>query len=706
MKSACLTGMIVLLSAAFTAFGGSSSQDENGIVPQYWYRFDGDTSSSGSLDWNLSFNAETTKYEASRAGQAFYGYAPYSNGAIDLGSGDWTVVDCAKITTSAENVIIWHIGSGKKNGLVLVGTGNGVRLVALSGGDGSTAGSASTMDESAQVSIPCCMDQYHSFAVKVSANVDGNAMARLYVDGVDTGATVECPFAQKPDMVRMQIGKLYDGGPAALKSELVVRHDDFRIYHQSLTPAQLAAIAAKFPVWPSDETGLLPHYWWKFDGDTAACGVVECGFKFWPDAHLFETSRVGQAIYNCGVYSEADLDVGGGDWTVVDCAKIASSVENSVVWHVGSGRANGIALMRSANGVKLVALSGGDGANDRSASNRVESAEASVADCETLYHTFAVTVTTNATGNATARLYIDGADTGVTLACPFAQKPDVVRLELNDYYRGGPDKQNLGGRHDEVRIYRQALSPGQTADIATALPVWPVPDANGMVPDYFMQFNGSFVQMGTLPATFTDETASYSAEGASSITNAAGMKSACGFTHATKAGCDLDLGGATGWTVMATVKAARDGDGRAVLFCLGDTASAGGAVYLAIAGGTLQLRHVAGADDDLLFSRSFSGATAFHHYALVCEGQATLRLYADGESVATVPQAMTQTTSPFRFGATVSDNEYCAFNGIESAGSMYDDWRLYRSALTAEQVYRIARQEFVIRRPGMFVIVN
>lgn len=218
----------------------------------------------------------------------------------------------------------------------------------------------------------------------------------------------------------------------------------------------------------TDEKGLIPYVWWKFDGDT-----TEHGSFATEDAieGTYVASQGGFALkhtgkgWGSGIRTEDDW----GDWTLTVVAKV-TSVDNGIIFGLGSRnsmdgtKTRGIAL--ASGGADKVTVSPFFGTAEHS-----DLIEAEVENASDAYHFYAVTFVGS---SKTVALYVDGE----------LKRSAQLESEVNPvegHWQFGSINGNVNNTglseqknqfFDDVRFYRTALTDEQIAAIAAAFPAW------------------------------------------------------------------------------------------------------------------------------------------------------------------------------------------------------------------------------------------
>ena len=691
----------VVAAGAILPMAVLADVDENGLTPYHWYKLDGNTTSSGEAESSIIWRIGS--YVESRSGQAAHSSNSHytSRTALALGDGAWSVVCTARlpgvpVTSSTMTVAefpVFAAGSGALNGIALVRSGyNEVKLLAFSGGTG-TSNTATTKSYSSAVSVPALAGRFHNFVLVVEEE-DSATNAKLYVDG-EYKVTLACPFDRVPTSAMFQMGTIYSGG-SLVDSCAEVEYDDFRLYQLALSSAQIAAIASAFAPWPEDENGDWPDYWFKFDGDTRQIGLDTLKMKRTNGALALADSFSGQALtFDSAMWSDgSSLNPStNGNFTVSVTAKAVSGSGN-VIWFAGTPLPLFIATSES--GVALCQIEN---------SAAVVLADAEVSTCAASFHNYVIAFDYL---NGTIHFYVDGVEAGNGAAYSGSAPTGSYKTQFAQFngqsYPTGYQAAK-GTYVDDFRLYRRLLSDAEIANVAATFPPWPGVDALGETPLYWLPFNGDANQFGSSTGIFGSMYTRFTSDGADSVASASGMRSAYGWNPYTTSGNALAFGG-TDWTVAAVAKLVPGEDGKAIVMSIGNPAAGSGSYYLLWESGVMSLynlRDGAEAPTSLIAAPCSSGATMFHHYAVVCAGGETMSLFIDGAKVGEASVECTETSFIVQlskgYGMGTGSVGYTAYN----SSNIFDDWRAYGRALGGQEVHSISKDEFGISRRGLTI---
>lgn len=691
------------VSGALAAFAADT--DENGLSPYYWNRLDGTHKTEvGQVATPLNWTGTATiTYVDSRGGKAMSGYTPYSNSDFALGDGAWTVVESARLGAWTKEVAVFAAGSGARDGIAVVyAAADTVKLMAFSGGNG-TKNTATTKTYGNDVAVPNLAGQFHDFALVVAQD-GATTTATLYVDGA-LADSLACPFDRVPYKTAFQLGAVYDGSTVS-GSSTAIHIDDFRLYRQGLSAAQVAAVAAAFRPWPAD-------YWYKFDESLDQSGFRTAAMTQEKNTTIAYESSFGggKAIKGYSAYATSRTGIhvsDDGNFTASIVAKVPAAAKK-VVWDVGQSNgananynvpAKPIFLASTATGVELAVTDGKpSGSATVTALFTVD-----IPTAATRFHHYAIKVDH---ANSMIHFYVDGVEQGTGAAHADTVAITDYPMQFLGIYNGMPGGYSIGYDTvmDDFQLWSKLLSDDEIAEIADSFPPWPEADALGGLPRYWMRMNGSLRQSGELAATFNGAAAHQGAfvtDGASPERSALGYRSVQGFADYTPnaAASYLDLGG-TDWTLMATAKVEEDAQGRAVVFCLGrSTDATHGSAFVAVDGSVASLkRFVYGdtASTTLARKRVDDPEGEFHHYAVTCEGGAKLSFFVDGAKFGEATTTLSAASLPFQPAAVFSNAPNCGYRNVVSYGNVLDDWRLYGRVLTDAEIAQIALDEFGLK---------
>ena len=215
-------------------------------MPEHWMTFDGSLSDVGRSKLKIGGNSPTaSNFIVSRESgrKALTGAMTY--GSNIKYNGDFTLF-CSGKMPSVANGILCHLGymgtdsSGDSHSLVLVrGSSPGkVKLVTLNRG-------GRDLKTLVETEVPLAAGRFHSYAVVYD---DDKKTVTLFVDGVEKGTGA---VLQQPYNASWQFFSLCGGlGQSGLSDGTGGAIEDFRIYSQALSTAEIEALAEEFPYKP------------------------------------------------------------------------------------------------------------------------------------------------------------------------------------------------------------------------------------------------------------------------------------------------------------------------------------------------------------------------------------------------------------------------------------------------------------------------
>ena len=218
----------------------------------------------------------------------------------------------------------------------------------------------------------------------------------------------------------------------------------------------------------TDENGLTPYVWWKFDGSNTEYGSYATEATI---AGTYVISQGGFALKHTGNGWGGGIGTANNwdDWTLVVVAK-ATSVDNGVIFGLGNRNSNtpantrGIAL--ASGGTDKVTVSPFFGT-----SSHTDLLTADVTNASSEYHCYVVTF---AGSTKTVTLYVDGENKGSGTL-----ESEVCPVEGHWQFgsiHGGTNNTGLNEQKnqffDDVRFYRQTLTAEQISTIAASFPAW------------------------------------------------------------------------------------------------------------------------------------------------------------------------------------------------------------------------------------------
>lgn len=218
--------------ALFSYFNFNGNQVDHGVAP---------------LDNSHQSSSDASRYETTDRGKAVQvaevnPMTAMYGGNANLGSGDFTVVVRAKTQKQDKTVLLSY---GQRNGGAI-----GLRTDADGNVQFTAWKSNAIAAQSDYASVSAPTERYHLYAMAYDSSAQTMS---FYADGSLVGAAVpyECDLAGN----QFQFGAIHGGtdGADSVKSTAVYL-DELRTYHRAMTAADIAALAAEMPVWPSGNT--------------------------------------------------------------------------------------------------------------------------------------------------------------------------------------------------------------------------------------------------------------------------------------------------------------------------------------------------------------------------------------------------------------------------------------------------------------------
>ena len=264
MTKNILKGLALSLALTLTCTRAwaEATADENGLTPITWYKFDQAMTFYGSgtdIFSGCSENGSASDFVASNADGS--DTAMVFNHTSSTKAHPYTGSDQARNTAMSwvaraktkamNNGIIWCKGKNNTQyGYALVATQAGVAVHTF--GTASSGWNISSGTNLIEAAVENATMQYHNYVVTYegSESADGTNIVKLYVDGELKG-TATAYFYGLSDQ-SFQVGNMYANinGEGMVVGEGIAL-DDYRRYDVTLTDAQVAAIHAANPLYPT-----------------------------------------------------------------------------------------------------------------------------------------------------------------------------------------------------------------------------------------------------------------------------------------------------------------------------------------------------------------------------------------------------------------------------------------------------------------------
>ena len=446
----------------------------------------------------------------------------------------------------------------------------------------------------------------------------------------------------------------------------------------------LAVASGAFAV--TDELGKTPDYWMTFENTSKAleqCGAKTAAFYNDPNAKpVFVEIDSGHAVSNQNYFTAGTpLTLGAdGSWTIV--SRLSAPAAKSILWGLGTVTTSPGAIALLHQGSDVIAVGQGT-----AASGYTVLIEATVPLAKGHFHNYAV-VANGATQKIA--LYVDGKKVGEAAYDGASYKSPHFQFAST---HGGKHPSWANGDNmllDDWRVYAEALSAEDVAEIAKAQPFWPSDEA-GYYPTYWLKFQGDRSQSGYKNAYFYQ----FQSDTGVFVTETDGLQSYSNTTAWTSS--DMTLG-KKGWTVSTIVRCASfGGTKRSTLFDLGNPSSTK-ALVLALASdksvvlsGCQRANDVSTQADDFVLAPVPDATTAYHLYTVTYDrATSRLSLYVDDTLVGSrVDASYALDSYAFQFSSILGGSGATCYAQSVYA-NCWRDWRVYDRALTAEEVGKFA----------------
>lgn len=453
----------------------------------------------------------------------------------------------------------------------------------------------------------------------------------------------------------------------------------------------------------TDENGLSPYYWNRFDGSHSTVSGQAKEPMNWTgnsSGGYYVESRSGKASHlGYESYSSGEFALGDGGWTIVETVRLPFAFSKEIsIFAAGSGAYDGVGVVLTGeNEVKLRAFSDGTGAKNTATTSAYSDA-VQVPGIKERFHNFALVV--DGTGDATtASLYVDGVFK-ISLKCPFDRVPAKRYFQHGSVYDGGSlVTTSRLNEYDDFRLYQQALTAEQAAKIAAAFAPWPE-DEIGSWPEYWFKFDGSLDQCGLRTISMTQQNGT-----SVSYADSCGGQAETGYSAWSAANGFHASGGDGNFTVSITAKT--PSEAKKVVWSVGycngfsngykakplflATTDTGVAV-LNVPSNKASANYTASDVVTLLSVDVPDAATHFHDYAITVDhAGGELRLFVDGVKHTAKYSDEPFTDYPMQFGSIYSGGGLEKSVGYKiGADAVIDDFRSYPRLLSDAEIAKIA----------------
>lgn len=325
--------------------------------------------------------------------------------------------------------------------------------------------------------------RFHNYIIvyNFSSLAEGGTIA-LWVDGIKVGeqsgyfshgGNTECNFGRS-NSNSSQFVNAYDNQSTGRGLEV----DDFRVYAQALTEAEIKNVAAANAPWPMTGIAENPQVYLNLNG-----GYDDGNFKgtqglahwyslpeTWASTDEGEKKAYRYLGTHAGFRASGYSNLGKSDssWTVLVRGRLGDEAENTVLFGLGHENNANSVVIASAGAGKVKIARTGDGTPSKGGHEDLATGE--FANLTTQLHTFALVNNHNA---ATLSLYVDG-----TLVCSTDQYPSACAgnefcLGRSNSTGNGNFKTALGTTVDDFRLYGSVLTAEEIAGYAEEYAVYP-----------------------------------------------------------------------------------------------------------------------------------------------------------------------------------------------------------------------------------------
>lgn len=234
-------------------------------------------------------------------------------------------------------------------------------------------------------------------------------------------------------------------------------------------------------------------------------------------------------------------------------------------------------------------------------------------------------------------------------------------------------------------------------------------DENGLSPTSWIKFDGSWNWTNNASNYFQWDSGENTPNFVESPAGKA-MKTVNNSTHPYGSFTASNLGSA--WTISTTIKAAVPSDGKfEPVYQFGGSANGWGIGVRKVDGNESACEVVFGKApfnaDSLLIKKTIEdGCSAYHTYTVTFEN-GTLTMYVDGETAegdSKTGVTLTTGRNNYQFGGVHGGHN--TTNQSRISGLLMDDFRVYKSVLTAEQIAKIGAGAYSVNDNGVITAAN
>lgn len=438
--------------------------------------------------------------------------------------------------------------------------------------------------------------------------------------------------------------------------------------------AFLAATATPVAFAATDENGLEPTHWYKFDGDRTSFGSAAINFDGGYGSLSYVDSASGQALQLGDPWCSKHAALGTA-FTFVTEAKSTTEAGKRVLWGRGDAHNRSVGLYAEGNTIGFFCW---DNTSNKKAGWYNESAarvlvSTTVADATTCYHSYAVVY-----DGSVLSLYVDGVKAADTSALTDMISFDDLSNNSTGSFQLGSMHGTLGGGMakgtgcfiDDYRYYSQALTSDQLTAISSSFSL-----------RHHYKFDGNLNSSGA-QALGIGGTCLYvpSPEGQALAKSDAYCSNHASFTSS--------------FSIVASAKSGTYPDRKGVVWARGT--NTGNAIGLYLFQKTVGLFKVTNGAAPAFFATTTvaDAVENWHSYGVVFE-EGKLNLYVDG--VKSTAEDVLEIENPAEFVSNGNFQVGSVYGGKPSgmwpafdARVLIDDYRYYTAKLSSDQLSALA----------------
>ena len=693
--------------------------DSLGKTPTYWYTFDGAIVSHGSSALKCAFDDSNNTFLTCRGEKKGWRVNPNKS-------------------YHHENVFAPNNGSFTIFLSVNPGSGQSNRYIFSLGGNESTTNLAFVLMFNNRIGVARwdrtrCGTNLRAYGLMATDGVAGRVhpyalvydsvahKLTLYSGGV---ACAEAPFegfdGADGDPTKFQFGSVHGGRVLPFSTvpssgsvaEGLPVIEDFRFYNEALSAEQVASISAELPsTWTESEAaavgtiennGEQPRYFYTFDGAVRSRGASQFMDSYSAEYPVHKIPSVSSYV-ECASGRKAGVlsDTPHGDWFVqpggsftLFISSTSGSTDQNIIFDIGQHTSTkNLALVRqSATQVKIVKWN---------SSSSIQTLVTATVDSPADYvHPYVVRYKQD-TGKI--ELFVDGYKAGeYSYAGLDTDNPTAFQFGA---MRGGNLhglKTYTGVNMEAIGFYERALTDGEIVALSDKYVSGSgkrIPSDIGRNPEYWYTFTSSGPMKQSVAAlplgASNNGTLIYEANSSPAFARNGGFAATDLRANSNGAisgayGSSLDMSGP--FTLFMSARMKSVANTLKLLFTLGGLTDSG--VNLAISAdpeGNMRLsswNYSGKTRTDLIKAEGISDIADYHPYAVVWDGS-VLHFYVDGAEAGTSSNFGDVTQQKYQIGSIHGGVPSDRF-GFATGTYALEDFRIYKTALTAEQVAKLS----------------